>query len=189
MNFSLAKAAFLDRDGVINHKAPEGDYIRTWHELKFLPGVVEAVTCLNRAGYMVFVVTNQRGVATSRIKIADLLEIHQKIKDTLAQSGAIISQIYYCPHDIYAKCSCRKPQPGMLKQAAREHKLQLKGSWMIGDSVSDVEAGYNAGCRTVLLTSSSTSAISLCKPTLVAQDLKSAAEQICGLPDSADSRY
>lgn len=187
MSFLLDKAVFLDRDGVINRKAPEGDYIKTWRELEFMPGVVRAVASLNHSGYQVFIVTNQRGVATGKIRIQNLLEINERIQREFALGGAIITQIYYCPHDICAKCSCRKPQPGMLQQAAREHKLHLQASWMIGDSVSDVEAGYNAGCRTVLLATCNPSAMSLCKPTLVAQDMKSAVEQIGRFPDSADS--
>jgi len=186
MNSLLSKGVFLDRDGVINRKAPEGDYIRTWRELQFLPGVVEAVASLNDAGYLVFVATNQRGVATARIRMADLLEVHRSIQHEFARGGGIISQIYYCPHDTSAKCSCRKPQPGMLQQAAREHRLELKASWMIGDSVTDIEAGYAAGCRTVLLSPRSSSEVGSSMPTMVAEDLKSAVAQIRNLKDTGD---
>lgn len=151
MNSSPSKAVFLDRDGVINHKAREGDYIRTWREIRFMPGAVKAVASLNRAGYKVFVATNQRGVATLKIRMDDLLEIHARIQHEFARDGAIISQIYYCPHDVSLRCRCRKPQPGMLQQAAQEHSLDLRASWMVGDSLTDVKAGESAGCRSVLL--------------------------------------
>jgi histidinol-phosphate phosphatase family protein len=144
-------AVFLDRDGVINQKAPEKEYIRNWREIQFIPGAIKAIASLNRAGYRVFVATNQRGVATSKINMEDLLDIHRRIQQACAQGGAVISQIYFCPHDIPANCSCRKPRPGMLQQAALEYGLDLRASWMIGDSVSDVRAGESAGCRTILL--------------------------------------
>ncbi|MGA8153348.1 MAG: HAD family hydrolase [Terriglobales bacterium] len=174
MNFLPSKAVFLDRDGVVNQKAPEGEYIRTWREIQFLPGAAKAVASLNRAGYKVFVVTNQRGVATQKVKTNDLLEIHDRIQREFAQDGAVISQIYYCPHDIAAKCFCRKPQPGMLQQAAQEHKLDLRASWMVGDSLTDVKAGENAGCRAILLTSASSSKSGLSGRFLVAESLESA---------------
>jgi D-glycero-D-manno-heptose 1,7-bisphosphate phosphatase len=185
MNSLPGRAVFLDRDGVINYKAPEGDYIKTWVELQFIPGALQAVASLNLAGYWVFVVTNQRGVATSRIRMDDLLEIHRRIQHEFAGSGATISQIYFCPHDTSMKCSCRKPQPGMLLRAAREYKLRLEASWMIGDSVSDVVAGCNAGCRTALLGRVDPRATSLSKPTIVAEDLESAVRQILKLDDAA----
>jgi D-glycero-D-manno-heptose 1,7-bisphosphate phosphatase len=168
-----SKAVFLDRDGVVNQKAPEGEYIRTWKEIQFLPGAAKAVASLNRAGYKVFIVTNQRGVATSKIEINDLLEIHERIQREFAQDDAVISQIYYCPHDLLANCSCRKPQPGMLQRAAREYNLDLRTSWMVGDSITDVKAGENAGCRTILLTPD-LSPKSLSTRVLIAESLPSA---------------
>jgi D-glycero-D-manno-heptose 1,7-bisphosphate phosphatase len=174
MNFLPSKAVFLDRDGVVNQKAPEGEYIRSWREIRFLPGAAKAVASLNRAGYKVFVVTNQRGVATRKVKTSDLLEIHERIQREFAQHSAVISQIYYCPHDLAAKCFCRKPQPGMLQQAAQEHNVDLTASWMVGDSLTDVKAGQNAGCRTILLASTSPSKSGLANRLLVAESLESA---------------
>jgi D-glycero-D-manno-heptose 1,7-bisphosphate phosphatase len=174
MNSSRSKAVFLDRDGVINHKAPEGDYITSWDEIEFMPGAVKAVASLNRAGFQVFVVTNQRGVATAKIKMEDLLHIHERIQQELADFNAVISQIYFCPHDTVAKCSCRKPKPGMLLRAAREHRLNLRASWMVGDSITDVKAGESAGCRNVLLTSHVPDLSGLSKAPFIAGSLESA---------------
>jgi len=181
MNSLPSRAVFLDRDGVINHKAPEGDYIRTWGEVQFIPGAVAAVASLNRAGYEVFVVTNQRGIATQKVRLQDLLEIHLRIQQEFAQAGAVISQIYYCPHDLSERCSCRKPQPGMLRRAAREHRLDLRACWMIGDSLSDVKAGENAGCRSVLLASYLAGRLRNSQVPLVAESLESAVPLILNL--------
>jgi len=142
------KAIFLDRDGVINRSAGDGKYITHWQEMRFLPGVVEAIGLLNRGGFLVIVVTNQRCVAKGLITTEGLEALHQKMRSELALAGARIDQVYYCPHDAQQACGCRKPAPGMLLQAAQEHVISLSESWMVGDSASDVEAGRRAGCKT-----------------------------------------
>ena len=145
----MSKAAFLDRDGVINQKAPiDGEYITRWEEFKVLPGVVEAIALLHRAGFHVIVVSNQRCVAKGLLTAAELDSMHQRMCDELATLGASIDAVYYCPHDDEPPCGCRKPQPGMLFAAATEFKIDLPSSWMIGDSEKDIEAGKKAGCRT-----------------------------------------
>jgi histidinol-phosphate phosphatase family protein len=188
MNSSSTKAVFLDRDGVINHKAPEGDYIRTWNEVQFVSGAIEAVASINRAGYKVFVVTNQRGIATGRVRVEDLLEIHLRIQREFARAGALISEIYYCPHDLSDRCSCRKPQPGMLLRAAKEHRLDLRTSWMIGDSLSDVKAGEGAGCHSVLLVSALADFSRNSRVRIVAESLEAAVPLILNLGEPA-SRF
>jgi histidinol-phosphate phosphatase family protein len=147
----VIKAIFLDRDGVINRKAPEGEYIRSWDEFEFLPGVGGAVRRLNDAEYLVIIVTNQRGVARGQIISSELDRIHQKLVSKLADEGATIHGIYYCPHALDENCGCRKPQPGLLTRAVEEFGIDTKRSWMIGDSVADVQAGQRAGCRTILV--------------------------------------
>jgi D-glycero-D-manno-heptose 1,7-bisphosphate phosphatase len=145
----MNKAAFLDRDGVINRKAPtEGDYITRWEEMQILPGVVEAIALLNRAGFRVIVVSNQRCVAKGLVKAGELDSMHQRMCGELAAMGAKIDRVYYCPHEEQPPCSCRKPEPGMLFAAADEYQVDLRSSWMIGDSEKDVEAGRSAGCST-----------------------------------------
>jgi histidinol-phosphate phosphatase family protein len=148
----MNKAVFLDRDGVINRKArTEDEYITRWEEMVILPGVDQAVAWLNRVGFQVIIVTNQRGVAKGLITIAQLESIHERMRQHLARAGAKIHGIYYCPHELDPPCTCRKPGPGMLLEAARAHDINLAASWMIGDSEKDVEAGKRAGCRTVRL--------------------------------------
>src|SRR3984957_17107333 len=147
----MNKAAFLDRDGVINVKAPEGQYVTRWEEVRFLPGVANAIGLLNRAGFRVIVISNQRCVAKGLVTSAEVEALHNRICRELANHGAVIDAVYFCPHETEPPCSCRKPAPGMLLQSAREHEIDLGGSWMIGDSEADVAAGKNAGCKTVLV--------------------------------------
>lgn len=145
----MNKAVFLDRDGVINEKAPtEDEYVTSWEEMKILPGVAQGISLLNRAGFRVIVVSNQRSIAKGLITVAELESIHRRMCDELECAGATIDSIYYCPHELQPPCACRKPEPGMLLEAARAHEIDLTISWMIGDSDKDVKAGRKAGCRT-----------------------------------------
>src|SRR5262249_42908016 len=149
--YSMNRAVFLDRDGVINHKAPEGEWITRWEDLRFLPRVADAISVLRRAGFRIVVISNQRCVAWGLIRYNDLELIHQQMRSSLARNGATIDAIYYCPHEKDVRCGCRKPAPGMLLRAQHEHEIDLSASWMVGDSESDIATGKNAGCRTVLL--------------------------------------
>jgi len=144
----MNRAAFLDRDGVINRKLPEGQYVIHWEELQFLPGVDSAIAALKRAGFRVIVVSNQRCVAKGLLSLRDLDLIHQRMLAELAAADAVIDGVYCCPHEKHPPCGCRKPEPGLLLSAARAHEIDLAASWMIGDSESDVAAGKNAGCKT-----------------------------------------
>jgi D-glycero-D-manno-heptose 1,7-bisphosphate phosphatase len=147
----MKKAAFLDRDGVINRKAPEGQYVTRWEEMQFLPGACEAIRLLNNAGFFVVIVSNQRCVAKGLVTSDELDSMHARMRCEFAAAGATIDAIYYCPHEIDPPCSCRKPRPGLLLDAARRHAVDLAASWMIGDSERDVEAGRTAGCHTARL--------------------------------------
>lgn len=147
----MTKAAFLDRDGVINQKAPEGEYVTRWEDFHLLPGAVEGITQLKLAGFAVIVVTNQRCVAKGLLTEEELVILHRRMTDELAHVGATIDALYYCPHELDPPCRCRKPEPGMLLEAARSRNLDLAASWMIGDSDCDIQAGKNAGCRTARL--------------------------------------
>jgi D-glycero-D-manno-heptose 1,7-bisphosphate phosphatase len=147
----MKRAVFLDRDGVINRKPPEGDYVTRWEDFHILPGVAEGIALLNRASFLVIVVTNQRCIAKGLMSAAELEKMHERMTELLGKSGAIVDGTFYCPHEIGSGCDCRKPAPGMLLNAARLHDIELSASWMIGDSEIDVEAGRNAGCKTVRL--------------------------------------
>lgn len=149
------KAIFLDRDGTI---VDDPGYLADPAKLKLLGGVDLAIKSLRQAGYRIVVVTNQSGVARGMLTEATLKAIHDKMADLLAGKGAPIDAIYHCPYhpegsvEPFAKDSdLRKPAPGMLTRAAEKLDLDLQRSWMVGDAARDVQAGVNAGCRTVLI--------------------------------------
>jgi histidinol-phosphate phosphatase family protein len=148
MQPAMPRAVFIDRDGVINQKPREGEYVTSWDDFHILPGVAEAVTLLKRTGFAVIVVTNQRCVAKGLLAVSKLEEMHTRMRESLSRLGAILDGVYYCPHDYESLCHCRKPAPGMLLKAAQEHGLDLRSSWMVGDSEIDMQAGKNAGCKT-----------------------------------------
>lgn len=145
------RAILLDRDGTINVKAPQGEYVQRPEQVRLLPGVARAIARLNAAGVPVAVVTNQRGVALGRMTLADLEAVHRRLDALLAAEGARVDAYFACPHGL-GECDCRKPAPGLLLRAAAEMGLaDLSSSVMVGDSGSDVTAGRGAGARTVLL--------------------------------------
>ncbi len=144
-----AAAVFLDRDGVLNVKLPEGHYVKTPDELVMLPGAVSALAVLKQLGYLLVVVTNQRGIALGYMDDDDLRRVHGHLRRRLAAHGVALDGLYYCPHDDAALCDCRKPQSGMLFRASEELGICLHASYMVGDSAKDVEAGKNAGTKTV----------------------------------------
>jgi len=145
-------AVFLDRDGLINvPPPPEQRYLLHPGEFRLMPGIAEAIRLLNEAGIPVFVVTNQKGVATGRLSGDTLEAIHARMRELLAGRGAAVQAVYACPHRESDACDCRKPAPGMLFQAARDHGIDLASAWMIGDQPRDVRAGRAAGCRTLLV--------------------------------------
>ena len=145
------RTCFLDRDGVLNRKMPEGQYVRRWSEFEVLPGVVEAIRNLNDAGIRIIVVSNQRGIAKGLYSETDVEEIHARFQHVLAANGARIDGFYFCPHD-KAGCDCRKPRIGMFDQAGHDFPaIAAASSAMIGDSLSDIEFGHRLGMLTILL--------------------------------------
>jgi len=142
---------FLDRDGTLNVKPPDGEYIERPEALELLPGAAGAVRMLNRAGLWTGIVTNQRGVALGRMSTEDLDAIHERLKHLLRLEGAYVDAIYVCPHEV-DECACRKPHPGLLLKAQGEHAaLDFARAAIVGDSSSDVQAGMRLGLMTVLI--------------------------------------
>ena len=149
----MSKAVFLDRDNTI---IDDPGYISDPGSVKLLPGVELAIKSLAQAGFKIIVCTNQSGIARGMLTEEDLEQIHAELRRQLADKGAHLDAIYYCPFhpqgtiDQYACDSdLRKPQPGMLLQATEDLGLDLAQSWMVGDSSRDIEAGQRAGCRTI----------------------------------------
>ena len=145
------RTAFLDRDGVVNEKMPEGQYVSSWKDFRLLPGVAHAISRLNRAGLKVILVSNQRGIALGLYSVDDVDAIHASLQNTLKTHGAHLDGIYYCPHD-KGVCDCRKPLPGLFKQAAMSFPgLDAQTSIMIGDSLSDMEFGRRLGMSCIFI--------------------------------------
>lgn len=135
---------FLDRDGVINRKPADGEYIRNWKEFELIPTVVDWIRLFNSLGLLVIVVTNQRGVARGLIQQTDLAEIHDRMIRELNQRGAHINDIFCCPHENNA-CDCRKPKPGLVRQACQKWDVDMSRSILIGDSDADRQLAEGCG--------------------------------------------
>lgn len=149
------RAVFLDRDGTINE---EKDYLHRIEDFAFIPGVPAAIRRLKEAGFLVIVVTNQSGVGRGYYSMEDVDRLHRHLQDELVASGTTVDAFYVCPHhptegvgSFLRDCACRKGKPGMLFQAAAEHGIDLEGSYMVGDKAADIEAGEDAGCRSLLV--------------------------------------
>ena len=153
------KAVFLDRDGTLNKYV---GFLRDINELELIDGVTDAVKEINASGYLAVVVTNQPVIARGEVTVPELNEIHNKLETLLGNEGAYIDGLYYCPHhpdkgfegeipELKFECGCRKPKPGMLIKASEDLNIDLGSSWMIGDGKNDVEAGRNAGCKTIYI--------------------------------------
>ena len=145
------RTVFLDRDGILNEKMPEGQYVTRWEEFHVLPGVPQAVRRLNEAGLRVVVVTNQRGIARGLYTLADVEVIHAAFQQQLHAAGAGIDAFFICPHD-KNQCNCRKPLPGLFEQAvARFPSITPATSMMIGDSLSDIEFARRLGLVSIFI--------------------------------------
>lgn len=145
------KAVFLDRDGVINHKLPNTPYITKVSEFYILPGVGEALSIFKKLGFMLILITNQRGIARGFMTGEDLEAVHDYMQGELRKVYAPLDAIYHCPHEEFEYCDCRKPEPGMILTASRDLKIDLDASYMVGDSLCDIGAGQGAGVRTVCI--------------------------------------
>ncbi len=152
----MTRAVFLDRDGVIIREPPH--YIHKLSQLNFIPKSADAIRLLNENGFTVVITTNQAGIAHGYFREEDTLTFNSAMIERLAQEGARIDAIYYCPHHPEAKiekyridCDSRKPKPGMLTRAEKELNVDFKRSFLIGDKRSDIEAGKRVGCKTIMV--------------------------------------
>lgn len=149
-NRELNAAVFFDRDGTL---IVDKVYLNDPDQIEYLPGVFVALKHLRDAGYKFFVVTNQSGVPRGLVQPKNLAEIHRRIRAAFAEHGVDIVDFYYAPYHTDYDHPMRKPNPGMLLEAVREYHVDLSRSWMVGDRMTDVEAGHRAGTRTVLVNS------------------------------------
>lgn len=145
------RAVFLDRDGTVNYGVPRYERLDSVDKIELLPNSIEALKLLATLDYLVFFVTNQAGLAEGLITRDDFDTINNRVLELIAPSGVTITETYVCPHADDSDCECRKPKPKLLKDAAEKYDIDLANSWMIGDRVSDVMTGVNAGTKTILV--------------------------------------
>ena len=147
----MKKAIFLDRDGVINKKAVEHDYIKSWEDFVLLDGVIKTLKIFHSLGYIIVVVTNQAGISKGLMSEKTVKEIHTNLNKLLSKNGTKIDYFYYCPHKDQDNCECRKPKPGMIKKAIEDLDIDLKSSILIGDTETDRQLGRNVNVRTIIV--------------------------------------
>jgi len=146
----LKKAIFLDRDGVINK---EVDHLSDPKDFEFIDGSIEALKLLKQKNFLLIVITNQAGIARGLFTEETLKKIHDKMIKILKQNNLRLDDIYYCPHhpEFTGPCDCRKPKPGMILKAKIKHNIDLTNSFMVGDTLNDIQTGRAVDCKTVLL--------------------------------------
>jgi histidinol-phosphate phosphatase family protein len=151
------RAVFLDKDGTIIENVP---YNVDPERIRLSPGAEEGLRQLHRAGYPLFVVSNQAGVARGYFPESALQGVEARLRELLAAFGVPLAGFTYCPHHpegsvegLAVVCECRKPAPGMIVRTAAEHGIDVARSWMVGDILDDIQAGRRAGCRTILVDS------------------------------------
>ena len=160
-------AVFLDRDGVLNRKPAEGDYVKRPEELRLLPGAASAVARLNEAGVKVILITNQRGIGRGIMSEDDYGRVHEALCRRLRSHRAHLDAEYHCP-DTAASSPGRKPHTGLFLTALRDNpRIRFHGSWVVGDSPADITAGRALGCRTVLIAHANRSGADYVAPSLV----------------------
>lgn len=151
------KAAFLDRDGIINK---DFGYVHKWTEFVFVDGILDLLKLLQKNEYVLIVVTNQSGIARGYYDEKTVEKLHEKMTHVLSSHDIYLDDIYYCPHlpsgnlvEYAIECSCRKPKPGMILTAAGKHNIDLSRSILIGDKITDIVAGQRAGLKNNFLIS------------------------------------
>jgi D-glycero-D-manno-heptose 1,7-bisphosphate phosphatase len=184
-----ASAVFLDRDGVIIENRP--DDVKSWDEVRFLPGAVEALRRLGATGHAVVVVTNQGVVGRGTISLAEATELNRRVIAAIEAGGGRVDAAYLCPHRAEDGCGCRKPAPGMLLRAGADLGLDLGRSYLVGDAVTDLEAARAAGALGILvLTGRGRDQAALLAGRAVADcpvvaDLPAALERVLAAPEGA----
>ena len=175
----MLKLLILDRDGVINYDSDA--YIKSVEEWIPLPGSIEAIAQLSKAGWTVAIATNQSGIARGYYDIATLDAMHARLRALVAEQGGEVGLVVYCPHGPDEGCDCRKPKPGMLKIISEHYKVPLAGIWFVGDSLGDLEAAKAVDSQPVLVKTGKgekTQAKNLPVGTLIFDDLAAVAAEL-----------
>jgi D-glycero-D-manno-heptose 1,7-bisphosphate phosphatase len=172
---------FLDRDGTIN---VERHHLASVEGMELLPGAADGIRLLNQIGCLVVVISNQPVVARGGCSLETLEAINRRMVELLASEGASLDAIYVCPHSPEDGCTCRKPKTGLIERGRRAYGNEVGRSFVVGDKCSDIQAGLNSGATTLLVRTGhgrDTESSGECKPEYVVDNLKVAAEQICGI--------
>jgi len=169
------RAAFLDRDGTMAKDVP---YCSRPEDFALFPTTAKAIRLLNEHGFKVIVVTNQSGIGRGYFTEETLAQIHDKMKNDLAEEGAFVDAIYYCPHHPDDNCDCRKPKPKLVLQAATDNDIELSQSFVIGDLQMDIGLGKAVGAKTILVGDSLSNEEGKIEPDAVVSGLHQAAEWI-----------
>jgi len=148
----VQKVLFLDRDGVINEDSP--DHIKNVHEFRFIPGSLESIAKLTQAGFQIFILTNQSGIARGLFTLSDLADIHEFLMKSVEKEGGKIAGIFFCPHLPNEACDCRKPNTGLFEIAKKLYDFCTADAIMIGDNAKDIIAAVRAGVKTTILVQS-----------------------------------
>jgi D-glycero-D-manno-heptose 1,7-bisphosphate phosphatase len=187
----MTKYIFLDRDGVINEDpmvcSTDREYVTGWEYFHFLPGAIEAIRDLTRAGYKVVILSNQAGVGKGVYSKERLDGITKKMLSRIEENGGRIHSVQYCIHRKEDACDCRKPKTGLFTRALKGAKIDFSKAYFVGDTKRDIEAGNKIGCKTVLVLSGKTKEAKEnlgwdIAPDVVKKDLKEAVEFILGVP-------
>ncbi|MBN1872245.1 MAG: HAD family hydrolase [Candidatus Omnitrophica bacterium] len=168
----MEKVIFVDRDGVIN-KDPGGwtkyDYVTRWSEFLFIEGSIDALKVLKEAGYKVYIISNQAGIAKGYFTQEDLEKVNKEMLRQIENGGGKIEGLFYCPHSKADECDCRKPKTGLIEKALAGREVDRKKTFVIGDDLRDIEAGKKMGMRTILVLSGKTS-LEACEASSVRPD-------------------
>ena len=151
MNGMTVRHVILDRDGVLNYEAPEGGYVREPAEFRWLPGALEGLALLRRAGLRLSVATNQAGVGRGVMSLEQLAAVHARMQADAAAHGGALDAVLYCPHAPEEQCSCRKPEPGLIQAAVARSGIAMSESIVVGDDRRDLEAARRAGVAAALV--------------------------------------
>ena len=172
-------AVFLDKDGTLIENVP---YNVDPAHIRLTPGAGEGLRRMQQAGYKLLVISNQSGVARGYFPEEALRGVEERLREMLREFDVSLAAFYWCPHAPQDACACRKPEPGLIVRAAKEHDVDPRQSWIVGDAPSDIEAGHRAGCRTILIDRSEGAESKLTPlqtPDLRASNLEEAALALC----------
>jgi D-glycero-D-manno-heptose 1,7-bisphosphate phosphatase len=173
----MRKVIFFDRDGIVNYPPEPGGYVQRPEDFRVMPAFIDSLRICKELGYDAIIITNQQGVGKGLYTEETLGKIHELLLKEVRAEGLDLLDIYYCPHLAAENCTCRKPLPGMILEAAEKWDVDLAHSIMVGDSFRDIDCGLAAGCRTLLVNAARHD-----KTTAWIQDIKempSAIEQMC----------